>query len=84
MTGFETYQLCHSLKLHFNESRYDYFIYNGKTNITINFIKPTATKIGISIYDNERYHSWYDYYTPSCDEEPYINENQLACPIIKM
>ena len=45
---------------------------------TINFIKPTATKIGISIYDNERYHSWYDYYTPSCDEEPYINENQLV------
>ena len=36
MTGFETYQLCHSLKLHFNESRYDYFIYNGKTNVTIN------------------------------------------------
>tara|TARA_Y100000034_G_scaffold47109_1_gene58011 strand:+ start:464 stop:1057 length:594 start_codon:yes stop_codon:yes gene_type:complete len=35
MTGFETYQLCHSLKLHFNESNYDFFVYNGKTNVTM-------------------------------------------------
>lgn len=36
MTGFETYQLCHALKLHFNESKYDFFTYNGRTNVTLN------------------------------------------------
>ncbi len=34
MTGFEAYRLCHSLKLHFNTDSYDYFKYNGKTNVS--------------------------------------------------
>ena len=43
----------------------------------IRFIKPNASCIQISIYDNDRYNSWYDYYTPNCDKEPLINEGQL-------
>ena len=43
----------------------------------IRFIKPTASSIPITIYNNHKYNSWYDYYTPNCDKEPIINENQL-------
>ncbi len=43
----------------------------------IKFIKPTASKIKITIYKNNKYNSWYDYYTPNCDKEPEINEDQL-------
>ena len=45
--------------------------------LTLKFIKPTASKIKISIYNGQKYNSWYDYYTPNCDEEPIINEQQL-------
>ncbi len=34
MTGYEAFTLYHVLKLHFT-SGYDFFKYNGKTNITI-------------------------------------------------
>ena len=44
---------------------------------TIKFIKPTSSKIKISIYKGTKYNSWYDYYTPNCDKEPIINEKQL-------
>jgi len=33
-TGFEAYQLWNSLKLHFTSDSYDYFKYNGKTNVS--------------------------------------------------
>jgi hypothetical protein len=33
-TGFETYKLYSALKLHFTSNSYDFFKYNGKTNIT--------------------------------------------------
>lgn len=33
-TGFEAYRLYSALKLHFTSSSYDYFRYNGKTNIS--------------------------------------------------
>ena len=46
-------------------------------NVNIHFIAPNAPQIPISIYDNEKLNSWYDYYTPNCDKEPEINEEQL-------
>ena len=35
MTGYEAFGLYESLKLHFAKDSYDFFKYNGKTNITI-------------------------------------------------
>jgi hypothetical protein len=35
MTGYETFGIFQALKLHFTQESYDYFKYNGKTNITI-------------------------------------------------
>ena len=35
MTGYEAFSLYESLKLHFNKDTYDFFKYNGKTNITV-------------------------------------------------
>ena len=35
MTGFEAFSIYNSLKLHFSQQSYDYFKYNGKSNITI-------------------------------------------------
>ncbi len=35
MTGYEAFSLYNSLKLHFTSSSYDYFKYNGKSNISI-------------------------------------------------
>jgi len=35
MTGYETFGLYESLKLHFSKDSYDFFKYNGKTNISI-------------------------------------------------
>jgi hypothetical protein len=35
-TGFETYILWNSLKLHFTSDKYDYFKYQGKTNASKN------------------------------------------------
>tara|TARA_B100002051_G_C16695725_1_gene618042 strand:+ start:318 stop:968 length:651 start_codon:yes stop_codon:yes gene_type:complete len=56
---------------------YENKIKNSYQGTTIKFIKPTASKIEISIYNNEKMNSWYDYYTPNCDKEPEINEEQL-------
>ena len=35
MTGFETFGLYESLKLHFSKDTYDFFKYNGKTNHSV-------------------------------------------------
>jgi hypothetical protein len=35
MTGYEAFSIYNSLKLHFTSSSYDYFKYNGKSNISI-------------------------------------------------
>ena len=35
MTGYETFELYQALKLHFTQESYDYFKYNGKTNISV-------------------------------------------------
>lgn len=35
MTGYEAFSIYNSLKLHFNSSSYDFFKYNGKSNISI-------------------------------------------------
>jgi len=35
MTGYEAFSLYESLKLHFNKDSYDFFKYNGKTNVTV-------------------------------------------------
>ncbi len=35
MTGYEAFGLYESLKLHFTKDSYDFFKYNGKTNISI-------------------------------------------------
>lgn len=36
MTGYEAFCLYNSLKLHFSNKDYDFFKYNGKSNISIN------------------------------------------------
>jgi hypothetical protein len=35
MTGYEAFSIYNSLKLHFTSESYDYFKYNGKSNISI-------------------------------------------------
>jgi len=35
MTGYETFGIFQALKLHFTKEAYDFFKYNGKTNISI-------------------------------------------------
>ena len=35
MTGFETFGLYQALKLHFTSESYDFFKYNGKTNVSV-------------------------------------------------
>lgn len=35
MNGYEAFGLYHALKLHFTQESYDYFKYNGKTNISL-------------------------------------------------
>ena len=35
MTGYEAFSLYESLKLHFNKDSYDFFKYNGKTNVSV-------------------------------------------------
>ena len=33
-TGFESYRLWNALKLHFTSNSYNFFQYNGKTNVS--------------------------------------------------
>lgn len=35
MTGYEAFALFNSLKLHFTQDSYDYFKYNGKSNLSV-------------------------------------------------
>jgi hypothetical protein len=35
ISGYEAFGLYQSLKLHFTTDSYDYFKYNGKTNVTV-------------------------------------------------
>ena len=35
MTGYETFGLYQALKLHFTTDSYDFFKYNGKTNVSV-------------------------------------------------
>jgi hypothetical protein len=56
MTGFETYLLYNSIKLHFN-SNYDYFKYNGKSRFNIHSYEKSNgkyqfTKLG-NLFNNE-------------------------------
>jgi hypothetical protein len=36
MTGYEAFGIYQSLKLHFTQDSYDFFKYNGKTNVSVN------------------------------------------------
>jgi hypothetical protein len=36
MTGYEAFGIYQSLKLHFTQESYDFFKYNGKTNVSVN------------------------------------------------
>ena len=36
MTGYEAFGLYESLKIHFSKDSYDFFKYNGKTNVSVN------------------------------------------------
>jgi hypothetical protein len=36
MTGYEAFESYQALKLHFTSDSYDYFKYNGKTNVSVN------------------------------------------------
>ena len=44
MTGYETYILYHSLKLHFTQDSYDYFRYNGKFRTTVDSFEKRKDK----------------------------------------
>ena len=35
MTGYETFEIYQALKLHFTSDSYDFFKYNGKTNVSV-------------------------------------------------
>ena len=35
MTGYETFSLYQALKLHFTNESYDFFKYNGKSNVSV-------------------------------------------------
>jgi hypothetical protein len=58
MTGYEAFSLYHVLKLHFT-SEYDYFKYNGKSNITIDSFEKRKDKFHFyklsRKYDTEEY-----------------------------
>jgi T4 gene Gp59 loader of gp41 DNA helicase len=43
-TGFEAYRLWNALKLHFTSDSYDYFKYNGKTNVSKNTFMTNKSK----------------------------------------
>jgi hypothetical protein len=43
-TGFEAYSLWNALKLHFTSDSYDYFKYNGKTNVSKNTFTTNKSK----------------------------------------
>ena len=43
-TGFEAYRLWNALKLHFTSDSYDYFKYNGKTNVSKNTFVTNKSK----------------------------------------
>ena len=43
-TGFEAYALWNALKLHFTSDSYDYFKYNGKTNVSKNSFTTNKSK----------------------------------------
>jgi len=36
MTGYETFSLYQAIKLHFSQESYDFFKYNGKSNVSLN------------------------------------------------
>ena len=36
MTGYEAFGIYQALKLHFTTDSYDFFKYNGKTNVSVN------------------------------------------------
>ena len=36
MTGYETFGLYQAIKLHFSQESYDFFKYNGKSNVSLN------------------------------------------------
>ncbi len=36
MTGYETFALYNSLKLHFSKESFDFFKYGGKSKISVN------------------------------------------------
>ena len=35
ISGYEAFGLYESLKIHFSKDSYDFFKYNGKTNVTV-------------------------------------------------
>lgn len=44
MTGYEAFALFNSLKLHFTQDSYDYFKYNGKSNVSVDVFENRKDK----------------------------------------
>lgn len=44
ITGYEAFGIYNALKLHFSQESYDYFKYNGKTNISLNSFESRKDK----------------------------------------
>jgi len=59
MTGYEAFSLYNSLKLHFSQQTYDYFKYNGKSNISVTSFENRKDKY--HFYKLSRKYNQYDY-----------------------
>lgn len=44
MNGYEAFCLFNSLKLHFNQEKYDFFRYNGKSNVSVDAFEKRRDK----------------------------------------
>ncbi len=72
MTGYETFALFNSLKLHFNRESYDYFKYNGKSNISVDAFENRR--------DKYHFHKLSRKYTNKEDMELFFVSNLVEKP----
>jgi hypothetical protein len=72
MTGYETFALFNSLKLHFNRESYDYFKYNGKSNISVEAFENRR--------DKYHFHKLSRKYTSKDDMELFFVSNLVEKP----
>lgn len=72
MTGYETFALFNSLKLHFNRESYDYFKYNGKSNVSVDSFENRR--------DKYHFHKLAKKYSNKDDMELFLVSNFVEKP----